>query len=180
MKNSRFESLKGYLWALIPSWVYMFNFGHFLSQTAAIIGVVLLTACGTPKEIIKTEYVYRDSLVVKTDTFTVNKIERVRDYTGLLDTLRLENSAAVSTSWVDTTNSTLKGQLEAKPVKIPVQIKEHYVYRDSIRTVEVEVPVEVEKIIEKKHVPFLAKLFSLFGIVSILYFGIRLYFKLKK
>ncbi len=178
MKISRFQTLKRVGWSRSPLSSFGRKIGGVVHTILPFLAAVWIAGCATPKEIIKTEVIYRDSLVYKTDTFKVERIERVKDYTGLLDTLRLETSQAEATAYVDTTMSALRGELKNKPIKVPVQIKEHYVLRDSIRTVEV--PVEVEKIVEKRYTPFLVKVFAILGLISILYFGIKLFLFFKK
>ena len=115
----------------------------------------------------------RDTTVLR-DTTIKYEIEKqvVRDYTGLLDTLRLETDFARSTAFVDTTANLLKGSIENKPEKtIKIQWRERTVYKDSIRTVDKPYPVEVEK--KVKYVPWYAKFLSWVGafalIAAILY-----------
>ena len=117
----------------------------------------------------ETEYItVRDTTVLR-DTTIKYEIEKqvVRDYTGLLDTLRLETDFAKSTAFVDTTANLLKGTIENKPEKtIKIQWKEKTVYKDSIRTVEKPYPVEVEKRV--KYVPWYAKFLSWVGALSLI------------
>ena len=74
--------------------------------------------------------------------------ERYVDIASVYDTLHLETSYAEATAYIDTSYRALKGTIENKdnvPVKTQIKWKEKIVYRDSIRTVEKEVPVEVIK-----------------------------------
>lgn len=139
--------------------------------------LVFAAGCSTIKyvPVKETEYItVRDTTVLR-DTTIKYEIEKqvVRDYTGLLDTLRLETDFAKSTAFVDTTANLLKGTIENKPEKtIKIQWRERTVYKDSIRTVEKPYPVEVEKRV--KYVPWYAKFLSWVGalslIAAILYF----------
>lgn len=102
-----------------------------------------------------TEYVtVRDSVYLRDTTVQIQvQKEKVRDYTGLLDTLRLETSYAASTAYVDTTRNLLVGEIKNKEnvINVPIQVKEKVTVRDSI--VYKEVPVEVGKIV-KTHYPY--------------------------
>lgn len=108
--------------------------------------LVLLFGCSTPKHttVVETIVNYRDSLVIKDSIKTVIlPVEVIKDITPDYDTLYLETSLASSKTWVDTTLHMLKGEMRNKPVaKIPVPVKEHLIYRDSL--VYKEVPVEVK------------------------------------
>lgn len=109
--------------------------------------LVLLMGCSAPKQttVEKVVYTYRDSLVIKDSIRTVIlPVEVIKDITPAYDTLHLETSLASSKTWIDTTTHMLRGEMRNKPVaKIPVPVKEHIVYRDSLTYKEV--PVEVEK-----------------------------------
>ena len=78
----------------------------------------------------------------------------VKDTTYLhkVDTLVLKASNSEATAWVDSTAMVLKGKL-VQTGKIPVQIveKERVVYKDSVVTKEVPVPVEVVKTVHPKY-----------------------------
>ena len=91
---------------------------------------------------------YRDTII-----FVEVPVEVVKEVVPQLDTLFMETSLSHSTSYLDTTTRTLKGELKNKtePIEKIVYLpsKEHIVYRDSIITKEV--PVEVQ--VEKKHIP---------------------------
>ena len=102
----------------------------------------------------------------------------MRDYTGLLDTLRMETDYAESESYVDTAKNSLVGSIRNKDrhIDIPVQYKERIVYRDSIR--DREVPVPMEKIV-KTHYSY-EKWLWIWSILSAVIIGIAIYFKLKK
>ena len=128
----------------------------------------------------ETEYVHIKDSVYLRDTTIQYKIEKqyMRDYTGLLDTLRMETDYAESESYVDTAKNSLVGSIRNKDrhIDIPVQYKERIVYRDSIR--DREVPVPVEKIV-KTHYSY-EKWLWIWSILSALIIGIAIYFKLRK
>ena len=145
------------------------------------IATCVLSGCKTIKyvPIKETEYVHiKDSIYLR-DTTIQYKIERqyVRDYTGLLDTLRLETDYAESESYIDTTKNALVGSIRNKDrsIDIPIQYKERVVYKDSIR--DREVPVPVEKI-AKTHYPY-EKWLWIWSVLSALIIGLAAYFKLR-
>lgn len=152
------------------------------SKGLLLLLAVLLMSCKTvyiPVE--HTEYVtVRDSVYFRDTTVQIQvQKERVRDYTGLLDTLRLETSYAASTAYVDTTRNLLVGEIKNKEnvINVPVQVKEKVTVRDSVVTKEV--PVEVEKIVEKTKYP--AAFWWLLGwcLLSIGYIALKVYFKMR-
>lgn len=150
---------------------------------ALIFGfIICMTGCKTHQTVIKEEIVtrYVDSTIWHTDTsYFEIPVEVYRDYTGLLDTLRLENKYSIAWSAVDTNNMILLGELKSKNIKVPIEYKwkERIVYQDSIVEKTKEVPVEVEVI--KKVTPKWAwwTLFICIGLI--VYFGIRLYLRFK-
>ena len=119
---------------------------------AASLLILSLGGCGTLKRIevehrIVTHYV--DSTIWHLDTaYFKIPVEVYRDYSSLLDTLKLETSVASSWAAVDTTNMSLKGEIKNKPVQLEKEVlwKEKIVYRDSL--VYKEVPVEIERVKE--------------------------------
>lgn len=146
------------------------------------VAACVLSGCKTIKyvPIKETEYVHIKDSVYLRDTTIQYKIEKqyVRDYTGLLDTLRMETNYAESESYIDTTKNALVGSLRNKnrSIDIPIQYKERIVYKDSIRDREVPVPVEKEV---KTHYPY-EKWLWVWSILSALVIGITIYFKLRK
>ena len=138
-------------------------------------------ACGTtqyiPVETIKEVHV-KDTTVLH-DTTIQYQIEKeyVRDYTGLLDELVLETDYAIAKAHVDTAAQKLTGSIENKDkaLNIPTQYKERTVYRDTVITKEVPVPVEVEK--KVPYVPFFWRFLSVIGILAIAYLTFKLIFK---
>ena len=151
--------------------------------TTCLLIAVLFSACGTiqyvPVETIKEVHV-KDTTVLH-DTTIQYQIEKeyVRDYTGLLDELVLETEYAIAKAHVDTAAEKLTGSIENKDkaLNIPTQYKERLVYRDTVITKEVSVPVEVEK--KVPFVPFPWKFLSVIGILAIAYITFKLLFKFK-
>lgn len=149
--------------------------------TACLLIAVLFSACGTiqyvPVETIKEVHV-KDTTVLH-DTTIQYKIEKeyVRDYTGLLDELVLETEYAIAKAHIDTAAEKLTGSIENKDkaLNIPIQYKERLVYRDTVITKEVAVPVEVEK--KVPFVPFPWKFLSVIGVLAIAYLTFKLIFK---
>lgn len=126
-----------------------------------------------------TEYVtVRDSVYLR-DTTIQYKVEKeyVRDYTGLLDTLRLKTGMAEAKAWVDTAKSVLAGEIKNKEkvVDIPVQVKEKVTVRDSI--VYKEVPVEV-KVPVKTHPKYEWWLWAWF-LLTLALMGFKLWLKFR-
>ena len=145
---------------------------------------LLLLGCKTIQYVpIKGDTIVKDSLIIETriDTLKVQlPPERVRDWTGLLDTLRLETGLATSTTWVDTTRGILAGELKNKetPLEVPVTSTNTLERKDSIVYKEVPVPVEVIK--EKKIYPKWLVLLSILGVISTMILGFQVYLKVKK
>ena len=150
-----------------------------------LILLLLLTfGCCTPRHTTvidhKTEIHYIDSTRWHDSTiYYTLPIERYRDYASLLDTLRLETSLAKATAYVDTTNNTIKGSIENKKdsLKTVIKWKEHTVYKDSIEYRDREVPVEVVKEVTK----YPKSYWWLLGatILTVVYFGLKIYLKFK-
>lgn len=145
--------------------------------------LLLLTfGCGVTKKTIQIEHVtethYVDSTRWHDSTiYYVVPVERYRDYTSLLDTLKLETSLAKAEAYVDTTNNTLKGSIENKKdsIKTVIKWKEKIVQKDSL--VYKEVPVEVEKEVTKY--PKSYWWFMGFTLLTGIYFGLKVFLKVK-
>lgn len=141
----------------------------------ALVAVVF-TACTTIKYIPvkETEYVTIKDSVYFRDTTVQYQIEKeyVKEYAK--DTLRLSTKYSDFTAYQDTLSGLLSGYAKNKEklIDIPMSVKEKIVYKDSIVTKEVPVPVEVEK--KVKFVPWYAKILSWIGglalIALIVYF----------
>lgn len=98
-----------------------------------------------------------------------------------MDTLKLETSYAKAEAYLDTANTVLRGTIENKsdvPVKTQIKWKEKIVYKDSIRIVEKEVPVEVIK--EVKVYPKTYWLFMAISIAALAYIILKVYLKFIK
>lgn len=119
--------------------------------------MLLLLGCSTIKYIPVKEYVTVTETQTEylRDTLIQVKVEKefVRDYTGLLDTLQLETSYALSSAWVDTTRNTLAGTIKNKDkvIDVPVAVKEKVIVKDSLVYKDVPVPVEVVKTVHPKY-----------------------------
>ena len=145
--------------------------------------LLLLTfGCGVTKKTIQIDHVtethYVDSTRWHDSTiYYIVPIERYRDYTSLLDTLKLETSLAKAEAYVDTTNNTLKGSIENKKdsIKTVIKWKERIIQKDSL--VYKEVPVEVEKEVTKY--PKSYWWFMGFTILAALYVALKVYMKIK-
>ena len=118
---------------------------------------------------------YRDTTI-----FVEVPVEVIREVVPELDTLRMETSLSTSTSYLDTTTRTLKGELKNKiePIEKIVYLpsKEHIVYRDSIVTKEV--PIEVQ--IEKKIIPKWCWYSVIFNVIVLCYILFSIYLTFKK
>ena len=119
----------------------------------------------------ETEYVsVHDTTVLhRTDTLVKVPEFHLSDYAGLGDTLVLKSSVAESKAWVDSSLMVLKGRL-IQTGTVPVQVveKERVVYKDSIITKDVPVPVEVVKTVHPKYEKWLWiwAVLSLLGIAA--------------
>lgn len=155
-----------------------------MKKLLPLVLALSLAACTTIKYVpIKGETIVKDSLIIETriDTIEVKlPAERVRDWTGLLDTLRLETGLATSTTWVDTTKGILAGELKNKetPVEVYVPSTSKLEVRDSL--VYVEKPIEIPIETEVKVYPRWMIVLSLLGVVSTLILGFGIYLRLKK
>lgn len=148
-----------------------------------LTALLLLTfGCGVTKKTIQIEHVtethYVDSTRWHDSTiYYVVPVERYRDYTSLLDTLKLETSLARAEAYIDTTNNTLKGSIENKKdsIKTVIRWKERIIQKDSL--VYKEVPVEVEKEVTKY--PKTYWWFMGISILAAAYVAIKVYLKVK-
>ena len=133
---------------------------------------VVFTSCTTVKYIPvkETEYITIKDFVYFRDTTIQYQIEKeyVRDYTGMLDTLRLETKYSEFEAHLDTLSNKLSGSArnKEKSLNIPMSVKEKVLYKDSLVYKEIPTPYEVEKPV--KFVPWYAKILSGFGIVFLI------------
>lgn len=151
-----------------------------------LILLLLLTSCSTIKyvPISDSENIHKvDSTIIQyrdTTIFVEVPVEVVKEVVPQLDTLFMETSLAESTSYLDTTTRTLKGELKNKqePIEKIVYLpsKEHIVYRDSIITKEV--PVEVQ--VEKKYIPQWCWYSLIANVIVLCFIGFKIYLKFRK
>lgn len=151
---------------------------RLLVFSAAI--VIVFSGCKTiyvPVETVK-EVRIKDSVYFR-DTLIRIELEKARlsDFVDIGDTLILSTDLARSTAYLDSTSGKLKGTLEniKKEAVQNVPLKEKIVYKDSIVTKEIPVPVEVIK--EVRKVPLFYKIFTVLGLALV--FGIAIYLGLK-
>lgn len=143
----------------------------------AMLPFFAVASCGTPKYLpveAKTEVRYIDSLRIK-DSTVIHTQVLVKDYCDIPDTLRLQGEHSTATAYVDTSKNTLKGQLKEEPWKEKIVYRDRIEYRDSIKTVEVPVPVEVVKEV----VPKWSWYSLVLNFVILLILLIRIFMKLK-
>lgn len=184
-KTRRFEALSRPGWSNLSSSPKESPHGAKKWQRMASLGAVLflivLGGCGTIRKVEiehRTETHYIDSTTWHVDTAYIDIPREVyRDYTALLDTLRLETGVARSWAAVDTTNMVLKGEIVNKEATLGKEIlwKERVVYRDSL--VKVDVPVEVEVVKEK--VPSWSWWSAGLNILGIVLLSILIWMKIK-
>lgn len=124
----------------------------------------------------------RDSVIYKVDTLRIPvPVETVKEVVPPMDTLRMETSVAEAKVWADTSTKTLKGELKNKKTELAatqVVYKEKTVYRDSLITKEIPVPVEVEK--EVKYVPWPVKMLAYLGGISLVIIILAIFSKAMK
>lgn len=124
----------------------------------------------------------RDSVIYRVDTLRIPvPVETVKEVVPPMDTLKMETSVAEAKVWADTSTKTLKGELKNKKTELAatqVVYKEKTVYRDSLITKEIPVPVEVEK--EVKYVPWPVKMLAYLGGLSLVIIIFAIFSKLMK
>lgn len=140
--------------------------------------LALACSCATVKEVpintVQKDSIHTEHIVKYRDTTIYVKVpvETIRDVVPELDTLIMENSVAISRSFLDTNTRTLKGELRNKPVqlehdtKLPEKTDATHEFNEVVK--EVPVPVEIEK-------PFIPKIFwwslganAVFAVLSVL------------
>ena len=153
--------------------------------TTCLLIAVLFSAC-SPKIVYvptntDTHIEYRDSVIYKVDTLKIPvPVETIKEVVPPMDSLKMETSVAEAKAWIDTSTNTLKGEMKNKKTELSqpkIVYKEKTVYRDSLITKEVSVPVEVEK--KVPFVPFPWKFLSVIGILAIAFITFKLLFKFK-
>lgn len=150
-----------------------------------IVAVLFCFGCATVKQVpvnthqidsVRVEKVveYRDTTI-----YVEVPHEVIKEVVPELDTLFMENRVATSTTFLDTTTRTLRGELKTKPTKLPQHVKlpETTEKEEIIKEIIKEIPVTVE--VEKRYIPTWCW-YSLIGnIVVVLLIGFRLYLKFK-
>ena len=128
------------------------------------------------------EYVHVKDSVYFRDTLVRVELEKARlsDFVNVGDTLVLSTDLARSTAYLDTTSGKICGTLEntKKYVEKNVPLKEKIVYKDSVITKEVPVPVEVEKIVKKP--PLVTKILAWIGFAALMLLAGALVWKFAK
>lgn len=157
--------------------MYHFKIKNLL-QGLILALCLFFVGCKTqPPTVIQKEEViwtYKDSIVTK-DSVCYIPIERYVDIVPIYDTLVLENSIAISHSWVDTTNHLLRGELKNKnAIQYQIKYVERVVTNDSI--VEKEVPKPYPVVEEKIKYPWWAwitLMWFVFTVSSIIWYLFR-------
>ena len=132
-----------------------------MRKLVTILLSLLLVGCSTIKYIPTHEetIIHQVDSIAWHDSTVFHHIyhEHYKDYTGPKDTLNLETAYSRFKAWNDSTSNTLKGEAINKADSIPVKTKwkEKIVYKDSLVTKEIPVPVEVVK--EVKYIPGFCK-----------------------
>ena len=124
----------------------------------------------------------RDSIIYRVDTLRIPvPVETIKEVVPQMGVLEMSTSVAEARAWVDTATKTLKGELKNKKTELSqpqVVYKEKTVYRDSLITKEIPVPVEVEK--EVKYVPWPVKMLAYLGGIAIVIIIFAIFSKLMK
>lgn len=165
LKNRRFGTL--------------FQSGWRWSPLAVLIAVCGLAAasCGQIKHLpteTTTQVNLKDSTILHIkDSIRIHEATRYKDMAWLGDTLKIEGSRSSAWAFADTTRECLTGGLEEKPYEERTKIiyKDRWKVRDSL--VYKEIPVEVEKPVEVIKIPWIYKVLSAVGLLSII--GIALW-----
>lgn len=158
---------------------------YFLKYTMLIFSILSIFSCSSIKYVptsTDTHTEYRDSVIYRVDTLRIPvPVETVKEVVPPMDTLKMETSVAEAKVWADTSTKTLKGELKNKKTELSqpqVVYKEKTVYRDSLITKEIPVPVEVEK--EVKYVPWPVKMLAYLGGISLVIIIFVIFSKLMK
>lgn len=158
--------------------------GALLGLVGAFILLFSIGGCGHTAHLggsTDTEVHIRDSVVLNIkDSTVIHEATHFKDFAWMGDTLNIEGQRSRMWAAVDTTKEALVGGLEEDEVKekTKIEYRDRIQYRDSIQIKEVPVPVEVPVV--KYKVPWIFRILSLIGLLSIVGFGIKLYLKFKK
>ena len=123
----------------------------------------------------------KDSTVLHiVDSVRYTERSRYKDYGDLLKVLEIEGKHSRMRSWVDTTKNVLNGELTEDPIEEKTRIVVKTQYRDSIQTVERQVPYPVETVKERRVYPRWLVVLSILGVISTLVLGFIGYLKIKR
>lgn len=150
------------------------------SKYLVILSTALLTSCGCLHHLPPAEnnVTVKDSVRIEIKDSTVLHYKTVnRDYTGLLDTLKISGEHSHMTAFADTTNFTIKGELQEDPFEEKIKYVDRIQFRDSIKVEKIPYPVEVVK--EKKYIPKFFWGTLVFSVLVLLLFGVKIYLKIK-
>lgn len=114
------------------------------------------------------------------DSIRITERSRYKEYGDLLKVLEIEGKHSRMRSWVDSTKNVLNGELTEDPIEEKTRIVVKTQYRDSIQTVEKQVPYPVEVVKEKKIYPRWMIVLSLLGVLSTCLLGFIGYLKIKR
>lgn len=146
-----------------------------------LASIVIFSSCRTqPPTVIQKEeiiWTYKDSITTR-DSTVIIPIERYVDIVPIYDTLVLENSIAVSHSWVDITNHLLRGELKNKKA-FEVKYVEVGKWRTKDSLVYVEKPIPYEVVEYKVKRPWWAWICLTWTIITILSIAWAVYRKFK-
>lgn len=166
------ERLKTRRWVGLP-----------LALSIALYGAIL-GSCGQIRYIpVAGETIIKDSIIyeerIDTAWITLPPV-KVKDYSALKDTLRLDGVYEVAWAAVDEGKEMLVGGIETTKEKIPTQViyKTKTEYRDSIVYKEIPTEIPVEKEVIK--IPWIFKFLSAVGLLSIIGLIIFLFVKIKR
>lgn len=149
-----------------------------------ITALALITSCRTIQYVpveTNTDVHVKDSTIYNyIDSIRIHEATRYKDMAWLGDTLQIEGQRSRMWAVADTTKEVLLGGLEEDKVEEHSKIiyKDKIVVKDSIRTVEKPVPVEVIK--EKKIYPKWMVILSILGITLSCFFLFKVYLRIKE
>lgn len=150
----------------------------------AVLLALILPSCKTVQYVPlqnDTEVHIIDSVAIHyLDSIRIYEATRYREMGWLTDTLRVKTERGTEvTVFADTVKELLTADVKEKPVeeKTKYVFKDRLVFKDSIRTVEKPVPVEVTK--EVKYIPKFYRIFTIIGVLLTSVLGVIGFFKLK-
>lgn len=147
--------------------------GFFMKKIGMVIvtALALITSCRTIQYVpieTNTDVHVKDSTIYNyIDSIRIHEATRYKDLAWLGDTLQIEGKRSRMWAVADTTKEVLLGGLEEDKVEEHSKIiyKDRIVVKDSIRTVEKPVPVEITKEVEV--IPRFWRFTGIFGIICL-------------